>query len=203
MIDNPGGADDGLFARNAEGDALIWDKKAGKACSYRENAITPEMSARVTLEDGRRARPVFRLMADKYLDEKYSPDAVAEATGIPASQIKSIAYQLAQTAFEEEIVIKQKWTDGKARSQRNARPASELSCHARHFCPFQRVSDLPVYPFAANLAGSVECPGGFRFNRLIQSRLLPIRHLAVQKGLNPAFRPAAWLYSRARRLACQ
>ena len=92
-------------------------------------------------------------MADKYLDEKYSPDAVAEATGIPASQIKSIAYQLAQTAFEEEIVIKQKWTDWKGEVHKEMRGPSELSCDARHFCPFQRVSDLPIYPSIANLAG--------------------------------------------------
>ncbi len=164
VIDNPGGADDGLFARNAEGDALIWDKKAGKACSYREKAITPEMSASVTLEDGRRARPVFRLMADKYLDDKYSPDAVAEATGIPASQIKSIAYQLAQTAFEEEIVIKQKWTDwkGEKHSEMRGRPVSfhamrGISAHSNGFQTCRSIHLLQI------LLGSVECPGGFRF----------------------------------------
>ena len=164
VIDNPGGADDGLFARNAEGDALIWDKKAGKACSYREKAITPEMSASVTLEDGRRARPVFRLMADKYLDDKYSPDAVAEATGIPASQIKSIAYQLAQTAFEEEIVIKQKWTDwkGEVHKEMRGRPVSfhamrGISAHSNGFQTCRSIHLLQI------LLGSVECPGGFRF----------------------------------------
>ncbi len=164
VIDNPSGADDGLFARNAEGDALIWDKKAGKACSYRKKAITPEMSASVTLEDGRRARPVFRLMADKYLDDKYSPDAVAEATGIPASQIKSIAYQLAQTAFEEEIVIKQKWTDwkGEVHKEMRGRPVSfhamrGISAHSNGFQTCRSIHLLQI------LLGSVECPGGFRF----------------------------------------
>ena len=98
------------------------------------------MSATVTLADGRRARPVFSLMADKYLDEKYSPDAVAGATGIPASQIKSIAYQLAQTAFEEEIMIKQKWTDwkGEKHSEMRGRPVSfhamrGISAHSNGF----------------------------------------------------------------------
>ena len=80
VIDNPAGQ---MMARpQCRGRCLIWDKKAGKACSYRENAITPEMSASVLLEDGRRARPVFRLMADKYLDDKYSPDAIAEAKSV-------------------------------------------------------------------------------------------------------------------------
>ena len=143
---------------------MFWDKKAGKACSYREKAITPEMSASVTLEDGRRARPVFRLMADKYLDDKYSPDAVAEATGIPASQIKSIAYQLAQTAFEEEIVIKQKWTDwkGEVHKEMRGRPVSfhamrGISAHSNGFQTCRSIHLLQI------LLGSVECPGGFRF----------------------------------------
>ena len=164
VIDNPGGADDGLFARNDAGDALVWDQLAGSAKSYREKGITPEMSATVTLADGRRARPVFSLMADKYLDEKYSPDTVAGATGIPASQIKSIAYQLAQTAFEEEIVIKQKWTDwkGEKHSEMRGRPVSfhamrGISAHSNGFQTCRSIHLLQI------LLGSVECPGGFRF----------------------------------------
>ena len=164
VIDNPGGADDGLFARNEAGEALIWDKKAGKPCAYSEKGITPEMAVSVNLPDGRRARPVFALMADKYLDDKYSPDAVAEATGVPASQIKSIAYQLAQTAFEEEIVIKQKWTDwkGETHNEMRGRPVSfhamrGISAHSNGFQTCRSIHLLQI------LLGSVECPGGFRF----------------------------------------
>ena len=164
VIDNPGGADDGLFARNEAGEALIWDKKADKPCAYSEKGITPEMAASVSLADGRRARPVFALMADKYLDDKYSPEAVAEATGIPASQIKSIAYQLAKTAFEEEIVIKQKWTDwkGETHSEMRGRPVSfhamrGISAHSNGFQTCRSIHLLQI------LLGSVECPGGFRF----------------------------------------
>ncbi|MBL6605032.1 MAG: molybdopterin oxidoreductase family protein [Alphaproteobacteria bacterium] len=164
VIDNPGGADDGLFARNEAGEALIWDKKADKPCAYSEKGITPEMAASVSLADGRRARPVFALMADKYLDDKYSPEAVAEATGIPTSQIKSIAYQLAKTAFEEEIVIKQKWTDwkGETHSEMRGRPVSfhamrGISAHSNGFQTCRSIHLLQI------LLGSVECPGGFRF----------------------------------------
>jgi anaerobic selenocysteine-containing dehydrogenase len=164
VIDNPGGADDGLFARNEAGKALIWDKKAGKPCAYSEKGIAPEMAVSVNLPDGRRARPVFALMADKYLDDKYSPDAVAEATGVPASQIRSIAYQLAQTAFEEEIVIKQKWTDwkGETHNEMRGRPVSfhamrGISAHSNGFQTCRSIHLLQI------LLGSVECPGGFRF----------------------------------------
>ncbi len=52
----------------------------------------------------RKAVPSFELLADKYLDEKYAPENVSEATGIPVSQIRRLAAEIAEAAFEKEVV---------------------------------------------------------------------------------------------------
>jgi anaerobic selenocysteine-containing dehydrogenase len=80
VIQAPGSADDGLFARNAAGEPLVLDASGGLA-----NALQPGGEARVvgeaTLADGRRAVPVFQLVAERYLDPCYAPDAVAATCG--------------------------------------------------------------------------------------------------------------------------
>ncbi len=56
MIDDPGAADDGLFARDAEGKPLVLRQAHAGAGSgaYRAD-ITPALVGEFTLADGRRA----------------------------------------------------------------------------------------------------------------------------------------------------
>ncbi len=164
VIDNPGGPDDGLFARDENGDPLIWSRTHGAERPAKSHRREGALKDAVTLKDGRRAVPVFHLLAKKYLDEKYAPDAVAEATGIAAATIKRIAAELAHTAFEEAIELDRPWTDvyGEQHDKMIGRPVSfhamrGISAHSNGFQTCRAIHVLQL------LLGSVECPGGFRF----------------------------------------
>ena len=99
-------------------------------------------------------RPAFLLLAEKYMDDQYLPENVAERTGVPADRIRKIAAQLAHTAFEEEITIDQPWTDWKGeKHDKMIGPPSRISRHARDFGAFKRLPNLPCTACAANSAG--------------------------------------------------
>src|SRR2546423_7881751 len=104
VIQAPGTADDGLFARNEAGEPLVLDAAGGLASS-----LKPGGEARVvgeaTLPDGRRAVPVVQLIAERYLAPRYAPGAVAPVCGIPAETIRRVAGEIAATAFGQEIEI--------------------------------------------------------------------------------------------------
>lgn len=169
IIDNPGAADHGLIARDAEGSPLICDRLTGKVIGQDSPrspgiVIKPALKGRVVLPDGRHAVPVFEKMAEKYTSSQYAPAAVAERCGIEADVIERIAAELAHTAFEEEIVIDQPWTDwkGKKHDKMIGRPVSfhamrGISAHANGFQTCRALHILQI------LLGSVEVPGGYRF----------------------------------------
>ena len=164
VIRNDGGPDDGLFARDKDGQPLIWDRKKGKAVSSNAKQIHPAMQGEFDLGKGVKAVPAFQLIAEKYADDSFSPETVAEKTGVSAEQIRAIADQLAHKAFEEEIVIKRKWTDmkGETHDKIIGRPVSMhamrgISAHSNGFQTCRAIHLLQI------LLGSVECPGGFRF----------------------------------------
>ncbi|TMK24524.1 MAG: formate dehydrogenase, partial [Alphaproteobacteria bacterium] len=110
VIQAPGSADDGLFARNEAGEPLVLDSAGGLT-----SGLEPGGEARVVgeaqLPDGRRAVPVFQLIAERYLDPRYAPEAVAPVCGIPAETIRRVAGEIAATAFGQEIEIPVAWTD--------------------------------------------------------------------------------------------
>jgi len=164
VIDAPGEADHGLFARGADGEPLVYDQKAGAVVAAKSRPGTPAFSGDYTLADGRKARPAFTLLAEKYLDPEYAPDAVAKETGIGADTIRGLAAELARVAFEEEIVIEQPWTDvwGERHETMIGRPVAMhamrgISAHSNGFQTCRAIHVLQV------LLGSVEVPGGFRF----------------------------------------
>ena len=163
VIDDAGAADHGLFARGEDGAPLVIDRKTGELASS-ETCRTPDPRGEATLPDGRRARPVFALMAEKYLDPRFAPEAVAEATGVPAATTRRIAAELAEAAFAEEVVIDQPWTDvwGRRHETMVGRPVSMhamrgVSAHSNGFQTCRALHLLQI------LLGSVETPGGFRF----------------------------------------
>lgn len=164
VVTNPGEADDGLFARDADGNPLVWDKAANACASGLETDKTPALSGTICLPDGRRARPVFELLAERFLGEEYAPEAVAKTTGVPADQTRRIAAELAEVAFQQEIVLNQPWTDWAGRHHETmiGRPVSMhamrgISAHSNGFQTCRMIHILQI------LLGSVDCPGGFRF----------------------------------------
>ncbi len=164
VIDAPGGAEHGLIARNADGQALVWDRKADGEAGYDSVSTGAALKGRFRLADGREAVPVFEHLARAYSDERYSPDAVAEETGVAAETIRRIAAELAHTAFNESIEISARWTDwrGERHDRFIGRPVSfhamrGISAHSNGFQTCRALHVLQL------LLGSVECPGGFRF----------------------------------------
>jgi anaerobic selenocysteine-containing dehydrogenase len=164
VIDAPGSAEHGLFARDEAGDPLVFDAGEGALTSGRRADISPALTGARSLEDGRRARPVFELMAERYLQDDYAPAAVADRTGLPAAQIRRIAAEIAEVAFRQEIVLDQPWTDwaGRRHETMIGRPVSMhamrgISAHSNGFQTCRMIHLLQI------LIGSIDCPGGFRY----------------------------------------
>lgn len=164
VIEAPGTAEDGLFARDADAQPLIWDRVEDRQRSTNESGTKPAMKGCFTLADGRTAVPAFQILAARYLGQEYSPDAVAERVGITAARIRRIAAELAEVAFEQEIVIDQPWTDwkGEYHEKMIGRPVAMhamrgISAHSNGFHTCRAIHLLQA------LLGSVDCPGGFRY----------------------------------------
>jgi len=163
VIEEPGAPDDGLFLRDAEGRLLAWDKAGNSAADALAAGLTPALTGRVTA-NGRKCVPVFQLIAERYLDAAYAPEAVAETCGIRASTIRRIAAELAHVAFEEAIELPIAWTDwaGRRHETMRGRPIAVhamrgISAHTNGFHTARALHLLQV------LLGTIDVPGGFRF----------------------------------------
>ena len=164
VIRNPGGADDGLFARDEAGKPLAWDKAAGAPADAATPELSPTVVGEVTLPDGRRALPVFHLMAERYLSPEYAPASVAERCGISADAIRRIAAEMADVAFNQAITLDQPWTDtaGRQHSQMVGRPVAVhamrgISAHSNGFHTCRALHILQM------LLGAIDTPGSWRY----------------------------------------
>lgn len=182
VIDNPGGADDGLFARDGGGRALCW---AGGATPADAIGISPAVVGEYTLPDGRRARPVFHLIAERYLDPQYAPDAVSERCGIPADTIRRIARELAEAAFDHPLTLPIAWTDahGREHSEMVGRPVSMhamrgISAHSNGFHTCRALHLLQM------LLGAVDTPGSFRYQPPFPKPIAPPNRPGKQRQAN-------------------
>ncbi|MFQ5438199.1 MAG: molybdopterin oxidoreductase family protein [Paracoccaceae bacterium] len=153
----------GLFLRDEDGKPLVLDRATGKAVAFDTPGITADLAGSWR-HAGTSHRPVFQLLAEKYLSDAYAPEAVADTCGVPEAQIKRIAAELAHVAFQEEITIDQPWTDwkGEKHDQMTGRPVSfhamrGISARSNGFQTCRALHILQI------LLGSVEVPGGFRF----------------------------------------
>ena len=164
VIQDPGADEDGLFARDEAGRPLVWDRMQKAPRAAFDPDVRPALKGEVTLPDGRRAKPVFHLLAERYLADEYSPEAVAPRTGIPAATIRRIAAELAHAAFEQAIALDVPWTDawGRRHQQTIGRPVSMhamrgISAHANGFHTCRALHLLQI------LLGTIDVPGGFRY----------------------------------------
>jgi len=164
VIDDPGGPQDGLFSRDADGRPLCWDGARGAPAWAHATDARPALKGRFTLDDGRIAVPAFELLARHFSAPQYAPDAVAAPTGIEAARIRRIAAELAHAAFEQEVVIDQPWTDwqGRRHERMIGRPVSMhamrgISAHSNGFHTCRAIHVLQI------LLGSIDVPGGFRY----------------------------------------
>ncbi len=168
VIRDPGAADDGMFARDAPGRPLCWDTAAnggrGALAPAGAAGISPAVVGGYALADGRTAVPVFQLVAERYLDPQYAPEAVAGRCGIPADTIRRIARELAVTAFENPVRLPIAWTDahGREHAEMLGRPVAMhamrgISAHSNGFHTCRALHLLQL------LLGAVDTPGSFRF----------------------------------------
>ncbi len=164
VIQDAGAADDGLFVRDIDGHPLCWDGEMECLIDATSADARPVLGGVHTLPDGRTAVPAFHLMAERYLDNTYAPDAVAEATGIDAATIRRIAAELADAAFEQEIVVEQPWTDwaGRKHDRMIGRPVAMhamrgISAHSNGFHTCRAVHVLQM------ILGTIDVPGGMRY----------------------------------------
>ena len=183
VVQDAGGATDGLIARDGAGHPLCWDKQSGRAVDALLPDVAPTMVGAFALDDGRRAVPVFQLLAQRYLDARYSPDEAAKVTGVPAATIRRIAAELAHAAFEQRIELEIPWTDwaGRRHERMIGRPVSMhamrgISAHSNGFHTCRAIHLLQI------LLGSIDCPGGWRYKPPFP------RHTPL--ALKPAGKPA-------------
>ena len=191
VIRDPGAPDDGRFARDAEGRPLCWDRAAEAPRPALDPALDPTgdpearpaLKGEVRLPDGRAAVPVFHLIAERYLDAAYAPEAVAEATGLAAGTIRRVAAELARVAFEEEVVLEVPWTDwtGRRHERMVGRPVSMLamrgiSAHSNGFHTCRALHLLQA------LLGSIDTPGGFRYKPPFPKAIPPVLKPAGKPG---------------------
>jgi anaerobic selenocysteine-containing dehydrogenase len=153
----------GLYLRDENGKQLVMDRETKKLTPYDQPGVKPDLSATHRAK-GVTHRPVFHKMADMYLSDEYTPEAVAERCGIPAPRIRAIAAELARVAFEEAFELDHPWTDfrGEKHDTMTGRPVSfhamrGISAHANGFQTCRALHTLQI------ILGTVEVPGGFRF----------------------------------------
>jgi len=182
VIENEGAADDGLFARNAQGSALVWDAHSGTPMPALSPDAEPKLMGRFMLPDGRRVVTSFQLIAERFLAAEHAPDAVATRCGVAAATVKRIAAELARTAFEEQIELDIPWTDyaGRFHAKMVGRPVSMhamrgISAHANGFQTCRAIHLLQI------ILGTIDVPGGFRYKAPFPKPSPP--------GVKPAGRP--------------
>ncbi len=191
VVRNPGGADDGLFARDLTGRPLCWDRNRNGAGDATSSDASPVMVGDFTLPDGRRVTTAFQLLAERYLDVRYAPEAVAGEIGIGADVIRRIAQELAYAAFDQEITLDIPWVDwaGRRHDKITGRPVAMhamrgISAHSNGFHTCRAIHVLQM------LLGSIDSPGGFRykppFPRPIPPAIKPVGDAHPGKSLSGA-----------------
>ncbi|MFO0040713.1 MAG: molybdopterin-dependent oxidoreductase, partial [Pseudomonadota bacterium] len=162
VVDDPDGAEDGLFARDAEGRPLC--ATADGTARADSPGIAPRLVGGVVLAAGRRPVPAFQRLAERFLDPAWSPAAVASRCGVPEATIRRLAREMAAAAFDDPVRLAIPWTDvyGRTHPEMVGRAVSMhamrgISAHSNGFqtCRLLHVLQL--------LLGAIESPGSFRF----------------------------------------
>ncbi|MES0811668.1 molybdopterin oxidoreductase family protein [Roseibium sp. SCPC15] len=163
LNETKGSPEEGLLLRNDDGKPLVKDRHSGTLKTFDEAGVKPDLAASVEI-DGVTHRTVFQHLAERFLSDEYSPEAVSEKCGIKPGRIKAIAAELARVAFEEAFELDQPWTDfrGERHEKMTGRPVSfhamrGISAHSNGFQTCRALHVLQI------LLGTVEVPGGFRF----------------------------------------
>jgi anaerobic selenocysteine-containing dehydrogenase len=163
VIRDPGAADDGLVARDAEGKPLC-AVRDGQLVDATQADIAPLIAGEYTLPGGRKAVPAFQLVAERFLADDHAPETVSERCGVDTATIRRLANELAHAAFDEAIELPIAWTDthGRRHDTMLGRPVSMhamrgIAAHANGFHTCRTIHVLQM------LLGAIDTPGSFRY----------------------------------------
>ncbi|HAR54564.1 MAG TPA: formate dehydrogenase, partial [Roseovarius nubinhibens] len=109
LINGAEGPEKGLFLRDENDKPLVIDRKTGKPAAFDQKGVRPDLGASYE-KDGVTHITVMQMLAERYMDPQYSPDAVAETCGITAAKIRTIAAEIARVAFDEAFELDHEWT---------------------------------------------------------------------------------------------
>ncbi len=164
VIDAPGESEHGLIARDAHGRELCFDRSSGALVAAQTIGTDPALLGEFVLPNGRRARPAFALLAQRYSGAQYAPEAVAARCGIDATTIRRIAAEIAEVAFNQPVVLDQPWTDtaGRRHATMTGRPVAMhamrgVSAHSNGFHTCRAIHLLQM------LLGAIDTPGSWRY----------------------------------------
>jgi len=191
VVNTPGQVGDGLFLRNVDGEALVYDQQTDAFVDGNRVNISPALFGEYTAPDGRPVRTVMSILADKYLIDEYSPTEAAKVCGVPAETIERLALEIAHVAFKESITIDCEWTDwaGRKQTQFIGRPVSMhamrgISAHSNGFQTCRAIHLLQV------MLGTIDSPGGHLakppFPKHIPPNLKPAKDMAPNTPLTSA-----------------
>ena len=164
VIEDDGGQEDGLIYYGEKGRPVCWDLDTKTIQNAYECDGRPALKGTYTLPDGRKGRPVFELLFERYLEDQYHPDAVADITGVDSNTIRRIAAELAEAAFDKSFELNIPWTDayGHRHEKTIGRPVAMhamrgISAHSNGFHTCRAIHLLQI------LLGSIDVPGGLRY----------------------------------------
>ncbi len=164
VMNSPGTEKHGLFARDDNGAPLCYDTSLGKVSAMKVGKSKPALVGDYILADGTKVVPAFQHIIQEFLSDKYELNAVEKQTGIAANDIRRIAAEMAEVAFNEEITIDQKWTDsyGIVHEKIIGRPVSFHAMRgiAAHKNGFETCRILHILQM---VLGAIDCPGAFRY----------------------------------------
>lgn len=163
VFNTPGQMGDGLILRDENDKPLVWDVEKVAFADGTAAGVTPALMWEGVAPDGRPIKTVMQNIAEKYLDEQYSPENAAKICGVPAEQIERLALEIAHVAFKETIEVNVEWTDwaGRKHDKFIGRPVSMHAMRgvAAHSNGFQAARAIHLLQ---TLLGTIDCPGGFR-----------------------------------------
>ena len=164
VIDDPGSAKHGLFAKDEAEKSLCYDLEKAAVTELIVGKSKPALIGSFKLSDGTKVVPAFQHIVEEFLGNGYELSKVEKETGIKAIDIERIAAEMAEVAFSEEIIIDQKWTDsyGNEHDKFIGRPVSfhamrGIAAHKNGFETCRMIHLLQM------LLGAIDGPGSFLY----------------------------------------
>ena len=158
-------SDDGLFARDADGKPLVFDKGPGRCAATATRGSQAGAVGTFKLADGRAARPVFALIAERFLSRTIHPTRRRDGDRRagrhhPAHRCRAGARGV--QADRDARYPLDRLEGPAARQDRSAGRSACTPCAASrptrngfHTCRILHLLQI--------LLGSIDCPGGFRY----------------------------------------